>query len=220
MSVTSTITHSKPFYVVAGAGDLAVKKIREVPEQLTSGRLVAVKLDRRDVEKAVGALRAEAGALPARAQEAAVTLPVKAQTAAVDLAVEVADRADAVYGTLLTRGRRVVGRIRRQRATQDLKRDATTTVRRTKAASTTAKKGAAETASAAKGTSTTAKKSTKRATRTATASTRTSAKRTATTARKRAAATRTATKSATTAARKTTESAAKAVTDGAGKVGT
>jgi hypothetical protein len=220
MSLTSTITHSKPFYVVAGAGDLAVKKIREVPEQLSSGRLVAVKVDRKDLEKAVGTLRTEAVALPARAQVAATALPAKAQTAAVDLAVEVADRADAVYMTLLTRGRRVVGRIRRQKATQELKRDATTTVRRTKAATTTAKKGAAETTSAAKGTSTTAKKSAKKATRKATSSTRTSAKRTATTARKRAAATRTATKSATTAARNTTGSAAKAVSDGAAKVGT
>jgi hypothetical protein len=209
MSVTRTITHSKPFYVVAGAGDLAVKKIREVPTQLSSTRLVAMKVERGDVEKAVSTLRAET-----------VALPAKAQTAAVDLAVGVADRADAVYGDLLTRGRRVVGRIRRQQATQDLKRDATTTVRRTKATTTTAKRGAAETASAAKGTSTTAKKSAAKATRKATSSTRTSAKRTATTARKRTAATRTAAKSATTAARKTTESAAKAVSDGAAKVGT
>jgi hypothetical protein len=218
MSLTSTITRSKPFYVVAGAGDLAVKKIREVPE-LASARMVALKVDRKDVEKAVDGLRAEAGALPAKAQAAATALPAKAQTTAVELAVGVVDRADSAYGDLAARGRRVVGRIRRQKATQDLKRDATTTVRRTKAATTTAKKGAAETATAAKGTNTTAKKSAKKATRKATASTRTSAKRTATTARKRAAATRTAAKSATTSARNTAGSAAQAVSDGAAKVG-
>jgi hypothetical protein len=208
MSVTTTITHSKPFYAVAGAGDLAVKTVREVPAQLATARRVAADIDRDDVEKAVSTLRAEA-----------VALPAKAQTAVVGAAVEVADRTDAVYGELLARGRRVVGRIRRQKATQDLQRDAGTTVRRTKAATTTAKKGAAATSSSAKGTKTTAKKSTKKAARSATASTRTSAKRTATTARKRATATRTATKSATTSARKTASSAARATADGAAKVG-
>jgi hypothetical protein len=205
----TTITRSKPFYVVAGAGDLAVKTVREMPSKLRPSRLVVVKVDRQDVAKAVSTLQAET-----------VALPAKAQTAAVGVVVGAADRADAVYDTLLTRGRRVVGRIRRQQATQDLKRDASTTVRRSKAASTVAKKGAADTTAAAKGTRTTAKKSAKKATRTATSSTRTSAKRTATTARKRAAGTRTATRSATTSARKTATSAARAVSDGADKVGT
>lgn len=219
MSLTTQITRSKPFYVVAGAGDLAVKTIRELPTQLASGRVVAVKVARKDVEKAVTSLRDEAVALPGRAQAAAAALPAMAQTAVVGAAVEVADRTDAVYGDLLTRGRRVVGRIRRQKSTQELKRDAGTTVRRAKATRTTAKKGASDTASAAKGTSTTAKKSAKKATRKASSSTRTSAKRTSTTARKRAAATRTAGKSTTTAARKTASSAARATTDAAAKVG-
>jgi hypothetical protein len=173
----TTITRSKPFYVVAGAGDLAVKTVRQVPAKLST-----VRIERKDVEKAVATLQAETAALPA-----------KAQTVAVEAAVEVADRADAVYTELLTRGRKVVGRIRRQQATQDLKRDAATTVRRTKAATTTAKKSAATTRSAAK--------------------------RTTTTARKQAATTRTATKSAATSARKTAASARKATTDAAAKTG-
>jgi hypothetical protein len=187
-----TITRSKPFYVVAGAGDLAVKTVRQVP-----ARISAVRIERKDVQKAVSTL----------------------QTVAVGAAVEVADRADAVYTELLTRGRKVVGRIRRQQATQDLKRDAATTVRRTKAASTTAKKGAADTATAAKATRTTARKAAASGTRSAKTANRTSAKRTTTTARKRATSTRTATKSATTSARKTTRSAAKATKAGAAKVG-
>jgi len=219
VSPITTITRSKPFYVVAGAGDLAVKTIREVPAQIAAGRAVAVKVGREDLPKAVSDFRAEAVTLPARAQATVTALPTKAQTAVVDAAVEVADRTDAVYGDLLTRGRTLVGRIRRQQATKDLQRDAGTTVRRTKAAKTTATKGASDTASAAKGTRTTAKKSAKKATRNAASSTRTSAKRTATTARKRAAATRTATKSATTSARKTTSSAARATKAGAAKVG-
>ena len=60
MSPITTITRSKPFYVVAGAGDLAVKTIRELPAQLASGRVVAVKIGRKDVEKAVTSLRDEA----------------------------------------------------------------------------------------------------------------------------------------------------------------
>jgi hypothetical protein len=198
-----TITRSKPFYVVAGAGDLAVKTVRQVP-----ARISAVRIERKDVQKAVSTLQAET-----------VALPAKAQTVAVGAAVEVADRADAVYTELLTLGRKVVGRIRRQQATQDLKRDAATTVRRTKAASTTAKKGAADTATAAKATRTTARKAAASGTRSAKTANRTSAKRTTTTARKRATSTRTATKSATTSARKTTRSAAKATKAGAAKVG-
>lgn len=204
MSLTTTITRSKPFYVVAGAGDLAVKTARELPSKLQPSRLVVIKLDRQDVTNAVSSIQAEAMALPA-----------KAQSAAVSAAVGAVDRADAAYEELLTRGRKVVGRIRRQKATQDLKRDAGTTVRRTKAAATTARSGAAETASAAKGTATTAKKSAKKATR----STTTAAKRTTTTARKRTATTRKSTASATRAARKTTGSARKAVATGASKVG-
>lgn len=203
MSLT-TITRSKPFYVVAGAGDLAVKTAKDLPAKLHPSRLVVIKLDRKDVAKAVSTLQAET-----------VALPAKAQTAAVAVAVEAVDRADAVYEELLTRGRRVVGRIRRQKATQDLKRDAGTTVRRTKAAAKTARSSASDTASAAKGTATTARKSAA----TATKSTRTAAKRTSTTARKRSTTTRKSAASATRAARKTTSSATKAVSSGAAKVG-
>jgi heparin binding hemagglutinin HbhA len=199
----SIITRSKPFYVVAGAGDLAVKTVRQVP-----ARISAVRIEPKDVRSAVSTLQAET-----------VALPAKAQTAAVEAAVEVADRADAVYTELLSRGRTVVGRIRRQQATQDLKRDAATTARRTKAASTTAKKGAADTATAAKATRTTARKAAASGTRSAKTANRTSAKRTTTTARKRASSTATAARSASTSARKTAQSAAKATTAGAAKVG-
>jgi hypothetical protein len=181
MSPISTITKSKPFYVVAGATDLAVKNLREVPAKLST-----VRVERKDLEKAVATLQAEAQALPA-----------KAQATALGLAGEVAGRADAVYGDLLGRGRSVVGRIRRQKATQDLKRDAGTTVRRTKATRTVATAGAAETTG-------TAKKA---------------AKRTSTTAKKRATSTRTAARSTATSAKKTAASAARATSDGAAKLG-
>ena len=181
MSPITTITRSKPFYVAAGAADLAVKNLREVPAKFST-----LKVERRDIEKAV-----------ASAQVQAVQLPARAQATAVGVVGEVVGKTDAVYGELLGRGRSVVGRIRRQKSTQDLKKDAATTVRLTKATSTVAKKSAAQTAG-------TAKKATKRTT---------------TTAKKRAATTRSTAKSATTSARKTTKSAAKATSAGAAKVG-
>ena len=182
MSLT-TITRSKPFYVAAGATDLAVKTLRQAPSRIPS---VKVKVERRDLEKAVANVGLQA-----------VTLPARAQATAVGIADEVTGRTEAVYDDLLVRGRKVVGRIRRQKATQDLKKDATTTVRRSKATATTAKKSAAATG-------TTAKKA---------------SKRTSTTAKKRATTTRTTAKGATTSARKTTKSAARATKAGAAKVG-
>jgi heparin binding hemagglutinin HbhA len=199
----TTITRSKPFYVAAGVTDAAVAKLRGVPAKFST-----VKVERRDVEKAVATLQVEV-----------VSLPARAQATAVGIAGEVTGRVDDVYGDMLVRGRKVVGRIRRPQAAPDLKRDAATTVRRTKAATTTAKKGAADTTKAAKATRTTARKAAASGTRSAQTANRASAKRTATTARKRTASTRTATKSATTSARKTAASARKATTAAAAKTG-
>jgi hypothetical protein len=177
MSVTKTITTSKPFYVVAGAGDLAVKTLREGTE-----RLATLRIERKDIENTIATLQTETKALPA-----------KAQTVAVTLAADVAGAVGTSYDELLGRGRSVVTRIRRQRATQDLKRQATTTVRRSKATVTTAKEAASDTRSAARGTATTAKK--------------------------RAATTRKTAKSAATSARKTAAAARKATADAAAKTG-
>jgi hypothetical protein len=177
MTVLKTVTTSKPFYVVAGLGDLTVKSVREGSE-----RLSALRIERKDLETRVATLQAETKALPA-----------KAQTVAVTLAADVAGRVGTGYDELLGRGRSVVSRIRRQKSTQDMKKQATTTVRRGKATVTTATAGAHDTRSAVRGATTTAKK--------------------------RAAATRTSAKSAATSARTTTKKAAKAVADGAEKVG-
>jgi heparin binding hemagglutinin HbhA len=195
MSVTKTITTSKPFYVVAGAGDLAVKSFREGTDKLS-----ALRIERKDIETTFASLQTETKALPA-----------KAQTVAVTLAADVAGKVGTGYDELLGRGRSVVTRIRTQKSTQELQRQASTTIRRSKALVTTAKGAATDTKTSAKGTATVAKKSA--------ASTRTSAKGTATVAKKRAATTKKAAKSTTTAARKTTTSARKATAAGAAKVG-
>jgi heparin binding hemagglutinin HbhA len=177
MSVTKTITTSKPFYVVAGAGDLAVKTLREGTD-----RLSALRLERKDIETTISALQSETKALPA-----------KAQTVAVTLAADVAGKVGTGYDELLGRGRSVVTRIRSQKSTKELQRQASTTVRRSKALVTTAKKAGVDTRTSAKGTATTAKKST--------------------------AATKKTAKSASTSARKTTTAAKKATTAAATKIG-
>jgi hypothetical protein len=177
MSVTKTITTSKPFYVVAGAGDLAVKTLRE-----GSDRLSALRIERKDIETTISALQSETKALPA-----------KAQTVAVTLAADVAGKVGTSYDELLGRGRSVVTRIRSQKSTKELQRQASTTVRRSKALVTTAKKATVDTRTSAKGTATTAKKST--------------------------AATKKTAKSASTSARKTTSTAKKATAAASAKVG-
>jgi hypothetical protein len=176
-----SITRSKPFYAVAGVTDAAVKSLREVPAKLPT-----VRIERKDIEHAVASLQAEA-----------VALPSKAQATAVGLAGEVAGRADSVYTDLVVRGRSVVTRIRRQKASQDLSSQAATTVRRTKATSTSAQNTAGATTKTAKKAAT----------------------RTKSTAAKKGATTRSTAKSATTSARKTAKTAARATTAGANKLG-
>jgi hypothetical protein len=172
-----TITKSKPFYAVAGAGDLAVKALRDVPNRLSH-----LRVDPKDIASTITVIQAESK-----------TIPYRAQNVAVVLVGETVGLADAVYGDLVARGRRITNRIRRQKATQELQAQASTTVRRTKTARTTARKSAGATRTAAKGAATTAKK--------------------------RAAATTKATRSAAKSAGKTTAVAAKATVDGAQKVG-
>jgi hypothetical protein len=121
-------------------------------------------------------------------------VPTYARSMRVDnVAVSAAELTEAVYGDLVERGRTLVNRIRNQEETQELEARAKSTVRRTKAATTTARKNAA--------------------------ATRTSAKRTTTTARKNAESTRSAAKGAVTSATRTTKAAAKAAEAGAEKVG-
>src|SRR3954454_8866748 len=137
-----TITKSKPFYAVAGAGDIAVRKLREVP-----GRLSVLRVEPKDITSTITLIRQEIPPVPARAQ-----------TVAVVIVEEAVGLADVVYGDLVSRGRSVTNRIRRQKATQELQASATTTVRRTRTATKTAKKSAAETRTATRGAATTARK--------------------------------------------------------------
>ena len=149
-----------------------------------------------------------------------------APTAAVNKGIEAAGKVEETYDDLTARGRKLVSRIRRQRATQDLAAQARATVSRTKGAVTSVRRGTARTKSAAKATATTAQReagqtatATKRAVRKNTTNTQAAAKRTATTASKRSTAAKSATKSATTSARKTATAAMQATQAAASKVG-
>lgn len=178
------ITEAKPLYAVAGVGDLWVAKLRE-----TTARLQSTRIDSRDLQQRVttSVLGLQAGATLIQQAVTAqlLTLP--------NVAAGATTRLVETYDDMAERGAETVGRIRRQRATQDLAAQAKSTVSKTKATRTTARKNAAATATRAKATRTTARKS--------------------------AAATTSQAKGAATSARKTATAARKATTAGAKKVG-
>lgn len=195
-------------YAVVGITDLAVQRVRTAQAKAVHAR----------ESFHADAARAKVEAELKRAQSTVVTLPGTAVSSALEAAGKVEEGLDG----LTSRGRTVVTRIRRQKATQDLVQQGRTTLSRSKAAVTTVRRGAGDTQSAAKATATTARREAteaRAAARTSTAGTKSAAKRTATTTRKRAAASRTATRSAATSARKSAAAAAKATAAAASKIG-
>jgi hypothetical protein len=132
--VRKSVTDAKPLYALAGAGDLVVERLRALPTRVATLRS-EVMIDRQE-------LQAKVTQVPARVVE----LPVAAQSKAVELGAA----AGEAYDQLVVRGRKVVRAVSRQKATQELKADAATTVRRTKAAKQTAKTSATATRAAGK----------------------------------------------------------------------
>lgn len=188
-------------YAVVGATDIAVERVRSAQV-----RAAAVRADL-ELKKVSGRVQ-------------------QAPTVAVTMGLEAAGKVEETYTELSARGKKLVERIRRQRATQDLLAQGQVAISRTKAAVTTVRRGAGETSTATKATVTTGKREAaetagevRKTTRKRTAGTRTAAKRTATTARKRATTAKSATKAATTSATKTAEAATKATQAAADKVG-
>ncbi|MGW4691413.1 hypothetical protein ACWEO1_03415 [Kitasatospora cineracea] len=112
-----TLTDPTPLYALAGAGDLAYEKLREVPAQIE-----ALAADRKGTQEKAAAALQDAGAALADAQakvtEAVNALPTdvkelqaKAQEFAmqqVGRALEFAVKAKEVYDELAVRGRTVV----------------------------------------------------------------------------------------------------------------
>ncbi|HUR05147.1 MAG TPA: hypothetical protein VM347_21565 [Nonomuraea sp.] len=92
------LTDSKPFYAVAGVGDYAVEKLRELPDQL-------LKLQSRRAEIAKD-LPEKARTYADKAEGFAKEFPEKARTYADQLTV----LATEAYEDFATRGRKVVSK--------------------------------------------------------------------------------------------------------------
>lgn len=147
-------------------------------------------------------------------------------TLAMTRSIELAGKVEETYGDLAARGEKLVNRIARQKATQDLVAQGKITVSRGKAAVTTVRKAAGDTRAAAKSTLTVARREgsdvvagTQHTVTARTTGTKAAAKRTATTARKRTATARSTAKSAATSATKTAQATVKAAEAAASKVG-
>jgi hypothetical protein len=155
-----TKSTATPFYALAGFGDLAVAKVREVGDELAS-RFATLDQQALQAEltKRVDALAADARTVPAKLRE----LPIAAQASIAT----VLSQADETYEVLAGRGKQVVTRIRNQKATQDLVAQASTTVSKAKATRTSVRKTAATASQNAKATTTSARKTAKTASKAA-----------------------------------------------------
>jgi hypothetical protein len=88
------LTESKPFYAVAGAGDFAVEKLRELPERLEKLRELPERLEK--LQSRRGELRDTAKDLPIKARQYADVINAKAAE---------------LYEEFASRGRRVVSQV-------------------------------------------------------------------------------------------------------------
>ena len=155
--MAKTITTSKanpirPFYAAVGGVDIAVAVARTGLTDVQT-RLSKVEIEPKAL---VGQVQAEAKALPARVEAKISELVAELNGTVEDL--------NKQYVVLAVRGKDLVGRIRRQQATQDLKAETKKTVSKAKTgakkATATAKSSAKATGTAAKKTATTAQKAT------------------------------------------------------------
>jgi peptidoglycan hydrolase CwlO-like protein len=144
---TTKANPARPFYAAVGGVDIAVAFART---GLTDVQTRLAKVER-EPKALVGQVQKEAKALPARV-EAKISELVNELNGTVD-------DLNKQYVDLAVRGKNLVGRIRRQQATQDLKAEAGKTTTRAKTASTQTKKAASTAKSSAKATGTNAKKS-------------------------------------------------------------
>ncbi|WP_427885775.1 hypothetical protein ACQHIV_25455 [Kribbella sp. GL6] len=159
----ATRTPVTPFYAIAGAGDLAVEKVRAVGVDVTAR---FAKLDQKTLQaeltKAQTELAKRFEAIVADARTAPAKLRELPKTAQTGLTV-VLGQAEETYEDLAGRGKDLVERIRHQQATEDLEAAAKTTVSKAKATRTTAKKTAQTASRNLKATATSARKTAKAA---------------------------------------------------------
>jgi heparin binding hemagglutinin HbhA len=163
-----------PLYAIAGAGDLAVEKIREYGDDLST-RVVGLKdqpktvqtelskqFEKRQAEltkqfekgqaelkkgqaeltKQFEKLTADAKTVPAKLRELPSVVSERVNT--------VLGEAEATYDELAGRGKKLVTRIRKQAATEDLTAQVKTTASKAKATKTSATKNVKATATSAR----------------------------------------------------------------------
>lgn len=163
----ATRTPVTPFYALAGAGDLAVEKVRAVSDDVTAR---FAKLDQKTLQteltKAQSELAKRFDAIVADAKTAPAKLRELPATAQAGFTV-VLGQAEETYEDLAGRGKDLVERIRSQKATEDLVTQAKTTVSKAKATRTTAKKTADSASRNVKATTTSARKTAKTASKAA-----------------------------------------------------
>jgi hypothetical protein len=208
----------KPFYATVGVTDLAVEAVRDYVAEVQT-RVAGLG---KDVQKNVASIdlqpkalrdsavtvvtaRVEALGKDAQARRVAIekrvaglqgearTVPARVQNLVDDNVALI----EGAYGDLVKRGESLVGRVRRQKSTQDTVKAAETTVAKAKTTKTQATKAAKSTAKA----------------------TQSGTKKATTTAKKRSTAPRSSAKATSTAAKKTASAATKAVADAATKIG-
>jgi hypothetical protein len=159
----ATRTPVTPFYAIAGAGDVAVEKLRAVGEDVAH-RLA--KLDQKTLQTELTKAQAELAkwfeAIVADAKNAPAKLRDLQKTAPASF-TSARGHAEETYEDLADRGKDLVERIRHQKATEDLVATAKTTVSKAKATRTTAKKTADTATSNVKATATSARKTAKSA---------------------------------------------------------
>ncbi|MGW1346367.1 hypothetical protein ACWCOV_35300 [Kribbella sp. NPDC002412] len=164
----ATRTPVTPFYAIAGAGDLAVEKLRAVGDDVTAR---FAKLDQKalqtELTKAQSELSKRFEAIVADAKTAPAMLRELPKTAQAGFTT-VLGQAEETYEDLAGRGKDLVERIRSQKATEDLVTQAKTTVSKAKATRTTAKKTADTATRNVKATATSARKTAKTASKAAT----------------------------------------------------
>ncbi|MGB9378671.1 MAG: hypothetical protein WCB04_14290 [Mycobacteriales bacterium] len=125
---------TKPLYFAAGATDLAVEKLREIPAEYKRLQDQAKRVDAATVRVAVE-----------------------------DYSSKATVKAVQVYDELVDRGQKLARNVRRQKASQVLAERVDATRSQLKGTATTARKSAASTKTRAKATTTSAKKTTEAA---------------------------------------------------------
>ena len=178
---TSKPQNAGPLYALAGAGDLAVEKLREVGDRFgpyADPKVVQTELTTLQTELARQFDRAQAD-LTKQFEKGQAELAKRldeARTGATQLPELLQHQFDAIVGQFETtyeelagRGKTLVTRIRHQAATEHLTDQAKTTASRAKATRTSARKTTTTTTRSAKATATSAKKTASRAAKAASA---------------------------------------------------